>query len=142
MKKENVIKVTFIDTASHGYYSVSKADITKLGIAEKITGYSGLNLTRVYLDAALLFNAAKEKGFEIDLKNSYNPKFNIRHNYKLSLFNWVPEVGDIVCIYKNEYRLNRILKTYFEIVKNGMPYKLSKRNPFEKVTEVKKVEKI
>jgi hypothetical protein len=142
MKKDNIIRVTYIDNCSHGYYSVSKADITKLGIAEKITGYSGLTLTRVYLeedcDGTLLFNTAKEKGFEIVLKHSYNPKFAYRHNYKLSLFNWVPEVGDTVCIYKNEYKLNKILKTYFEIVKDGMPYKLSRSNPFAKMTHVKK----
>jgi hypothetical protein len=142
MKKNNIIRVTYIDNCSHGYYSISKADVLKLGIAEKITGFSGLTFTRVYLeedcDGLLLYNTAKEKGFEIVVKSSYNPKFKYTHNYKFKLFNWVPEVGDYVCIYKNEYRLTKIFDTYFEIVKDGMPYKLSRSNPFAKITDVKK----
>jgi hypothetical protein len=134
------MKVTFIDNCSHGYFSFSKADIKTLGIAEKISRCSGLTLTRVYLeedcDYALAYVAAKEKGIELIIKDSYNPNFKYTHNYDISLFNWVPKVDDTVFVDKDEYKLTQILKNHLIIARNGIPYRVSKSNPFKYITSV------
>jgi hypothetical protein len=140
MKKS--ITVTHIDNCSHGYYSISKKDVERLGIVDKISGYSGLTFTRAYLeedcDAALIHNAAKELGYELRIKDGYNENFKITHNYSPDLFRWTPELGDTVFVYKDKYELKQILKNHLIIVKDGMPYRVSKSNPFKFITSVEK----
>jgi hypothetical protein len=140
MANKKTMQVTFIDNCSHGYYSFSKKDIQILGIAEKISGYSGLTLNRVYLeedcDYALAYYAAKEKGIELIIKESYNPNFKYRYNYNLSLFNWVPKLNDTIFVDKDEYKLTQILKNHFIIARNGIPYRVLKSNPFKYITSV------
>jgi len=92
------IKVTHIDTAGHGYLSVSKKDfISAGGDPKKITQYSGHTLTRLYLeedcDASYFVEVAKANGFTVVVKSSYNPKFAIHHNYNSELFDFKPEIG-------------------------------------------------
>lgn len=94
MKKK--LKLTHIDTGGHGYVSVSKEIIKELGLVDKISGYSGMNQTRVFLeedcDATLLIDRAKERGYEIDIKSSYNLKHKCTHNYNPVAFEL--KVGD------------------------------------------------
>jgi hypothetical protein len=95
------IKCTKIDTGSHGYLSVSKKDIILSGLdVNKISGYSGHTLNRVYLeedcDASLFYDTCESKGIEIKVKYSYNLRFNITHNYNPKLFNYSPKINDII----------------------------------------------
>ena len=88
MKKNTT---THIDTGSHGYYSVSKKDIEYLGISDKISGFSGHTLNRVYLeedcDAMLLYNRAEEMGVEVirkcGIKEVISSCFDARHTIRL-----------------------------------------------------------
>lgn len=98
------IKVTKIDNGSHGYYSVSKDIIRELNLVFQISSYSGMTRSRVYLeedaDAKLFFDECKEKNIEIEIKHSYNPKFNYFHNYKPSYFNL--RINDCIRLWNQE----------------------------------------
>ena len=135
------IKTTHIDTGGHGYYSVSKKDIQTLGISDKISGYSGQTLDRVYLeedcDATLLYDRAKELNIKIDCKSGYNPKFSVNHNYNPDLFAWVPEVGNKIMIGKSQYQIILVNKKMLIIENNfGKGFRLSLSNPFSYITSV------
>ena len=43
-------KLTYIQDPSHGWLSVSQKDILALGIADKISAYSYIDLNRIYLE--------------------------------------------------------------------------------------------
>lgn len=90
------LKLTHIDTGGHGYLSVSKEIIKELGLVDEISGYSGMNQTRVFLeedcDASLFIDRAKERGYEVEVKSSYNPKHKCTHNYNPIAFEL--KVGD------------------------------------------------
>ena len=82
------IKGTYIDNCSHGYLAVSLKDFKRVmtpETAKKITGYSGLNSSTVYLeedlDAGTFMEEAKTKGIEIEVTNSYNERFQCPKNY-------------------------------------------------------------
>lgn len=139
--KMKVITVTHIDNCSHGYYSISKKDVERLGMVNKITGCSGMSLTRVYLeedcDGSLLYNTAKELGYELNIKDGYNPNFKIVHNYRAHLFSWVPSVDDIVHIGGNKYTIVELLKNNIIVVdKHNNRYRISKSNPFIRIVNV------
>lgn len=98
------IKVTKIDNGSHGYYSVSKDIIRELNLVNQISSYSGMTRSRVYLeedaDAKLFFDECKLKNIEIEIKESYNLKFNYSHNYKPSCFNL--KINDRIRLWNQE----------------------------------------
>lgn len=85
------IKVTLIDTESHGYYSVSKDIIRELDLIDQISICSGMTRNRVYLeedgDAKLFFDECEKRNIEIEVKHSHNPKFNYSYSYKPIYFN-------------------------------------------------------
>lgn len=89
---------TMIDTGGHAYLSVPKQLIIDLGLTDKISGYSGLSATRVYLeedcDAPMFLHVLDKEGVLYTVKDGYNPKFNITHNYSKDLIDL--KVGDIV----------------------------------------------
>jgi len=100
------IKTTHIDTGGHGYLSVSKKDFILVGCdPTKVSGYSGHNLSRIYLeedcDQTYFWDVATANGFKIERKSGYNLKFNITHNYIPSLFDYIPKVGHIVTLSDN-----------------------------------------
>lgn len=138
MKKE--IKVTFIDTAGHGYYSVSKNILININFdITKISGFSGMDFTKVYLeedcDAALLFDFCKTNNIEIIVKRTYNEKFCITHNFNSELFNITGKIGDTFkCFDDNVYS---IVETNPLIIKSefGKKYKLPKTNPFKYIKD-------
>lgn len=104
------LHVTYIDTAGHGYYSVSKKDMRLIGLDPKeITGCSGMTLTRAYLeedcDARPFFELAKAKGYEVVVKSSYNPKFRFAGSFIPELFDYVPSVGQEVILSDKEHYL-------------------------------------
>jgi len=137
------IHVTYIDTAGHGYYSVSKKDLRLLGVnPQLISQCSGMTLTRVYLeedcDAALLFEPAKAQGVEVKVKSSYNPRFN-NFNYIPDLFDYVPKAGHIVTLSDGEkYQITEIRPNGKIIVMHTvsrMKYGIGKHNPFEHIKD-------
>lgn len=138
---KQVINTTHIDTGGHGYYSVSKKDISLLGIADKISGYSGHNFDRVYLeedcDAALLYDRAKEMGIEINRKEGYNLKFNITHNYLPELFNWKPQPGQVVIISGTGYTIAEVTKNKLIVTDAaGKRFRVTTSNPFKYIDKV------
>jgi hypothetical protein len=138
MKK---ITTTHIDTGSHGYYSVSKKDIEYLGISDKISGFSGHTLNRVYLeedcDAMLLYNRAEEMGVEVIRKCGFNLNFNIKHNYKPNLFGWVPLRGQDVMVGERKYTIADVTKSKLIVVDGiGTRYWITKSNPFKYIDAV------
>lgn len=140
--KKKVITVTHIDNCSHGYYSISKKDVERLGIVDKISGYSGLTFTRAYLeedcDGNLLYNTAKELGYELNIKDGYDPNFKITHNYHADLFRWVPELGDSVFVGDDKYELTGIYKNCLIVAKDGLPYQIKNYNPFKLISKIEK----
>jgi hypothetical protein len=97
------LKLKHIDTGGHGYVSVSKELVKELDLVDKISSYSGMNMTRVFLeedcDAALLIDAAKERGYEVVVDSLYNPKHTCTHNYNPKYFDL--KVGDKVVLSMN-----------------------------------------
>ena len=134
------IKTTKIDTGGHGYLSVSKKDFLLTGLKpEQISGYSGHNLSRVYLeedcDASLFFDTAKKKGLKVTVKDGYNIKFNCSHNFKPELFNYIPKNGDIL---NDEYEITgKNKKHLFVTTLTGKNYKISLSNLFYYIQTVK-----
>jgi hypothetical protein len=101
------IKVTHIDTAGHGYLSVSKKDFLAVGgDPAKISKYSGHTFTRLYLeedsDASYFADLAKTNDFNLVVKSSYNPKFAITHNYNPELFDFKPEIGKKITFHNDD----------------------------------------
>ena len=143
MKK--IIKCTKIDTGGHGYLSVSKKDFLLSGVKpSEISGYSGHTLNRIYLeedcDATLFYNTCEKLGIQINVKDSYNLKFNITHNYNFELFNYVPKINDIITAYNdNHYKI--VNKTIKNLIVNDIilkkNYAISLSNPFKYIKEIK-----
>lgn len=130
------IRVNFIDTGGHGYYSVSKPDFLLVCTPEQITGCSGHSLTRIYLeedcDATTFFDAAKAKGIEVSVKSSYNLKFNITHNFNPELFDWKPEIGKKVKLHDDGfYTIVVVAQSHIVVNCYGTRYRISLRNPFQ-----------
>lgn len=136
---KTVIHTTHIDTGGHGYYSVSKKDFINVLSPEKITGCSGHNLTRIFLeedcDASLFFDTCAAKGIEVKVNLSYNLKFNCTHNYVPELFNWQPKRGDV--LNNGEYTIEAITDKHVIVIgKTGLKYKISLPSIFKYVTKV------
>lgn len=72
LEKRNL---TFTSDPGHGWLSVSLKDIVALGIKDKISSCSYMTLTRAYLeedcDASVFINAAKERKWELNIKNTH-----------------------------------------------------------------------
>lgn len=135
------IKATFIDTGGHGYLSISKKDLIAIDYPyEKISGFSGHNLTRVFLeedcDATNFLNFCEKNNIEVKIKKTYNTKFNITHNFDPKLFNSKFKVGDKYILNDNsvgEITYNN--SRYILISISGIKYRLPKTNPYKYVVE-------
>jgi hypothetical protein len=138
------IKTTHIDTGSHGYLSVSKKDLSKIYTEEQIqgiTGYSGHNLTRVYLeedkDATDFLRVCEEQSIQVDVKEGYNPNFKTKHNFDSNLYHFSANVGDkFIGHYDILYKVvesGRRIKIENE---QGRTYKLPKSNPYDYVVKI------
>lgn len=139
--KQKTINCTHIDTGGHGYVSVSKKDIQLLGIADKITGYSGHNFERVYLeedqDAYTFFMAAEGLGIQVKQKSGYNLKFNITHNYKPELFAYRPQIGQSVLIGNKTYKIAGVHKGKLIVTDmTGKRFRVTTSNPFKYIDSV------
>ena len=131
------IKTTYIDTGSHGYLSVSQSDFLRVmfGELDQISGYSGINLTRVFLeednDASMFVERAQDRGFKVDIKSSYNPKFNVTHNYDPEYVGFKFNIGEYVKLH-NAGTAVVVSQSPKIIVQasNGNKYRIPKSNPF------------
>lgn len=141
---KTTIKVTHIDTASHGYLSVSKSDFIKIGgDPNKITHYSGHNYSRVYLeedcDAAYFMDVAGQNGFQVEVKSGYNQGFKISHNYNPDAFHYInPKVGDKLLLTNGETAVvESVDKNKSLIVSVGYKkYRIPGSNPFQYINLV------
>ena len=131
------IKTTLIDTGRHGYLSVSQKDFLEVmgEDARLITGYSGIDLNRVYLeedqDASVFLNLAKQKGLEVDVKSSYNEKFSKHHNFDVSFLGGL-SMGDHVVLHDgHKAEVTALDPIVVEDLSNGRLYRVPKSNPFQ-----------
>lgn len=137
------IKATYIDTARHGYLSVSKKDFIKAGLdPAKITGSSGHTFTRLYLeedcDGSYFMANTRDKGIQVNVKTSYNEKFHITNNYKPELFNFIPQAGQEITIHgQDSYTILEVKENGFTVRNsNGARFWIPGSNPFRYVTSV------
>ena len=103
-------RYTYIHTRGHGYLSVSIEEIKRLGIKNEVSGYSYMNLTRVYLeedcDLRLFTEAKKKHEEEFDIVESYRDVSDLLPggNYNPIYVDNPIQVGSIVengnCTYK------------------------------------------
>jgi hypothetical protein len=75
-------KLTFFADAGHGWLKVDRADLDALDIAHKITYFSYEKGDAVYLeedlDATTYLDAAKAKGWAINIREQYFDRSTIR----------------------------------------------------------------
>jgi hypothetical protein len=78
-------KYVFHTDAGHGWIATKRAELIRLGILNKISSYSYQKGETVYLeedcDASTFYGAKKEKGEEINIRESYRGRSPIR-NYE------------------------------------------------------------
>ena len=75
-------KLNMISDPGHGWLSVNIKDLIALKIDDKISSYSYLNKSCVYLeedsDASIYLNAAKEAGWKVTVTEKYQDRTAIR----------------------------------------------------------------
>jgi hypothetical protein len=75
----------FYSDPSHGWLKVSRSEVDKLGIAEKISTFSYKNGDNIYLeedyDALLFIKAQEAKGIEVKFKESSTNRSSKIRNY-------------------------------------------------------------
>jgi hypothetical protein len=136
------MKITYIDNCSHGYLSVSKKDIEKFGLVNHISKFSGMTFTRVYLeedsDASKFIQALKDNNVPYEFKESYQPSFSISHNYKPELFNYEPEIGDLINekykVVEYDKKAKRLHVESFQGTRLKIPF----NNPFRYIDTVER----
>ena len=130
-------KLTFVSDPGHGWLSVSHKDLLTLGIADSITPYSYMNLTRAWLeedcDAGIFERAAENAGWQLTIKDSQS-KNGPRH---LAAYNshWVHNplvLGSRVRCEGAEYTVLEIGRRYIGIghKPDQFNYNLIKSNPY------------
>lgn len=71
-------KLTLLTDPGHGWLSVARKDLHRLGIADKISQHSFQRGKRVYLeedrDAGYFLTAAKINGWNLEIKGSHTDK--------------------------------------------------------------------
>ena len=103
------------DDAGHGWLKVPVIELAKLGIVNKISGYSYLNKGFAYLeedcDLGVFVNARKEKGGAFALKTKYEEKDEspIREYAQYNLQNVAREI-DVSVRVEAERKVKRLLK--------------------------------
>lgn len=80
------MKIIHYCDPGHGWLKVSKALLNKLGIADKISGYSYQRNDMAYLeedcDAGLLLDKLEKKGIEFVIKSCHTNKTSKIRGYK------------------------------------------------------------
>lgn len=130
------IKTTHIDNGGHGYLSVAKSDFLLVCTPDQITGCSGHNLTRMYLeedcDMSVFMELAEAKGHKVEVKQSYNLNFKCTHNYKPALFGFEPRIGTEVQLHDGLfYEIIGVGFNNFVVAGNGKRYQLNDATCFE-----------
>jgi hypothetical protein len=135
------MNLTFYSTPSHGYLRVPKSTFIKVGgNPNEISGYSGIDLTTLYLeedsDASYFMNLLESKGIEFKINCKYVNSVANTHNYNPNYFNFEAKTGDKVLLYDDSTatvnRINGIL-----YVSDGIgKYKIPTSNPFKYIKSV------
>lgn len=80
-----VIKIKVFADPGHAWARFPKARLAKLGIADKISGYSYQNGSNAFLeedcDLSVLITTLKEKGYEVKFKESHTNRQSKIRNY-------------------------------------------------------------
>ena len=107
---------TLFEDALHAWLSISHKEAIKAGIKDKISGFSYMDNTRIYLeedrDKWLFLDTLKT---EYRIKSSYKDRSPIRNKagYNPKMVGYIPETGDILTHYNNaKYKVKRINKKY------------------------------
>jgi hypothetical protein len=136
------IKTTHIDNGGHGYLSVSKKDILLVyndAEIKEISGYSGMDWNRVYLeedmDASNFIAKCKEKNITLEIKSGYNLSFKISHNYNPNLFYLNPIIGETFKLHDDLiYTIVQVEPKIIISNRFGQRYKLQS-NPFRHIKD-------
>jgi len=85
-----ILNVTFIDNASHGYLIVDTEDIKRIvNDVNEISGFSGVRCGQVQLeedcDLGIFLRDAKEKNIVVKIRETYNERFRCEKNYSPSM---------------------------------------------------------
>jgi hypothetical protein len=108
-KQETYSRYKFITDASHGWLSVPLEDIRKLGIADKISRYSYMTHTRVYLeedcDAFVFLEASGLDPQDIQHSHSDHAKCRGYASYHPSWIHNPFKVGRTVYVQVNGVKL-------------------------------------
>ena len=76
-------KLTFYADPGHGWLEVERSDLDALGISDKISRYSYSKGEKAYLeedcDAGLFLDSAKNQGWTINIKETYQENTPIRN---------------------------------------------------------------
>ena len=129
-------KYTYIHTHGHGYLSVSIKEIKRLNLTDKVSIFSKIDLTRVYLeedcDMPLFLETKKSLGEDYQIKNSYRdiPQLLFGGEYQPHYIKYPIKIGSTVTNNDLRYRVIDINKKI--IATNGISrFAAPKSNPYK-----------
>lgn len=134
---------TMISDSGHGWLSVPIDDLVKLDIVDKITRYSYISPTRVYLeedcDAGTYLRAAEEIGWKVNVKHSFTGDHWHGRNWPSYDSYWVTnkfKAGATVSVLDIAgQRINATVvqngRGYKIEAENGITYRAHKKNPLQ-----------
>lgn len=80
---ENTMKYRFISDPGHGWLEVSKDELTRLGLTDKVSHYSYQHEDKAYLeedcDLSLFMSAKTDLGEEVEFIEVYQENTPVRH---------------------------------------------------------------
>jgi hypothetical protein len=135
------MKLTFYSTPGHGYLRVPKSTFIKYGgNPNKISGFSGHDLTTLYLeedcDAVYFFNLLESKGIRFQVQTKYVNSVSNTHNYDAGLFECRLSDGNQIVLHDNRVGTVKNVGNQILVEVGYMRYKLPKANPFKYIKSV------
>lgn len=131
---------TYIHTPGHGYLSVSIKELKCLNLINKISSYSYMNLTRVYLeedfDLSLFIDAKKKLNQKVNIKDSYRDVSDIvpGSNYDTQNIDNPIQLNSIVTNGKDTFTVVAINKRKIVIKNESGRYRVPISNPYKYLT--------
>jgi hypothetical protein len=141
LKPLNVMKLTFYSTPGHGYLRVPKSTFVKCGgDPNKISGFSGQDLTTLYLeedcDAGYFLELLESKGIEFKIESKYVNSVSNTHNYEPKLFGCRLIDGERIVLYDDSVGTIKNVGSQILVEVGYMRYRLPKSNPYKYVKAV------
>lgn len=137
--------INYIQDPGHGWFSVSRKDIATLGIADKISAFSFIDSTRVYLeedgDASIFIKSAEKAGWKLTIKQSHTNKQSYvrsKAGYCKMFFDHPIQVGLQLELYDNCIVTVECVETNGWLVarKTGRINRLPKSNPYKYIKNI------